>query len=75
MSNEPPVPRLSGEQISALKFAAHRQLSRWANKPWLSAHQDAQRRALRHAVHVLHDKAFANGCELRTSDAHQNVGG
>jgi len=57
--------RLSGEEIVALKFAAHRQLSRWANKPQLSAHQHAQRTALKRAVHVLHDKAFAHGCQLR----------
>ena len=57
--------RLSGDEILALKFAAHRQLSRWASKPSLSAHQHAQRAALKHAVHVLQDKAFAHGCELR----------
>jgi len=42
MSAGPSV-RLSGNEILALKFAAHRQLSRWANKPELSAHQHAQR--------------------------------
>jgi hypothetical protein len=57
--------RLSGDEILALKFAAHRQLSRWASKPSLSAHQHAQRAALKRAVHVLQDRAFAHGCELR----------
>jgi hypothetical protein len=57
--------RLSGDEILALKFAAHRQLSRWASKPSLSAHQHGQRAALKRAVHVLQDKALAHGCELR----------
>ncbi|MGI9099576.1 MAG: hypothetical protein ACR2H2_13990 [Solirubrobacteraceae bacterium] len=60
-----PSARLSGEEIVALKFAAHRQLSRWASKPELSAHQRAQRAALKRAVQVLQDKALAHGCELR----------
>jgi len=59
------VARLDGDEILALKFAAHRQLSRWASKPGLSAHQQAQRVALKRAVQVLQDKAFAHGCELR----------
>jgi hypothetical protein len=57
--------RLSGDEILALKFAAHRQLSRWASKPSLSAHQHGQRAALKRAVHVLQDNALAHGCELR----------
>lgn len=57
--------RLSGDEILALRFAAHRQLTRWASKSGLSAHQHAQRAALRRAVQVLHDKAFEHGCELR----------
>jgi hypothetical protein len=57
--------RLSGDEILALKFAAHRQLSRWASKPSLSAHQHAQRAALKRAVHVLQDRVFAHGCQLR----------
>jgi hypothetical protein len=59
-----PTSRLSGDQVTALKFAAHRQLARWANKPKLSPHQHGQRSALRGAVHVLQDEAFAHGCEL-----------
>jgi hypothetical protein len=58
-------PRLSGEQVQALKFAAHRQLARWSNKPKLSPRQHAQRYALKRAVHTLQDPAFADGCALR----------
>jgi len=61
--------RLSGEQVSALKFAAHRQLARWSSKPKLSPHQRDQRSALRGAVRVLQDEALAGGCELRVPDA------
>ena len=64
-----PARRLSGDDILALKFAAHRQLARWAKKPSLSPRQHAQRNALKRAVRVLQDQAFAHGCELRaTSD-------
>jgi len=65
MSGEPAA-RLLGDEVVALKFAAHRQLSRWA-RPGLSSHQHAQRAALRHAVRVLQDRAFVRGCELRVS--------
>lgn len=51
--------------MSVLKFAAHRQLTRWANKRELSPRQHAQRVALLRAVRVLEDSAFAHGCELR----------
>jgi hypothetical protein len=63
MSNAP-AGRLSGEDILALKFAAHRQLARWAKKPSLSPRQHTQRNALKRAVRVLQDEAFADGCEL-----------
>jgi hypothetical protein len=66
---EPLTRRLTGEEIVALKFAAHRQLTRWANKPRLSDHQHAQRSALRRAVRLLQDEAFAHGCELRSARA------
>ena len=56
--------RLAAEEIAALKFAVHRQLARWANKPTLSSHQHARRNALKRAVHILHDNAFSSGCEL-----------
>jgi hypothetical protein len=75
MSAEPRTPRLSGDQILALKFAAHRQLARWANKPGLSSHQHAQRSALRNAVRILQDQAFARGCELRVPDVEENADG
>ena len=75
MSDEPLFSRLSGDQVTALKFAAHRQLARWANKPRLSEHQHGQRVALKGAVRVLQDQAFAQGCELRIPDAEGNVDG
>jgi hypothetical protein len=51
--------RLSGDQVMALRFAAHRQLARWSNKPRLSPHQHAQRTALRAAVRILQVDAFS----------------
>jgi len=57
----------------ALKFAAHRQLARWSNKPRLSPHQHGQRSALKGAVLVLQDEAFAHGCELRALHTKQDV--
>ena len=69
MTSDESAPRLSGDQILALKFAAHRQLARWANKPQLSAHQHGQRSALKGAVQILQDQAFARGCELRVPSA------
>jgi hypothetical protein len=65
--------RLSGEQVMALKFAAHRQLARWSNKPKLSPHQHGQRSALKSAVRILQDQAFAGGCELRVPDADGHI--
>jgi hypothetical protein len=70
MSGEPLTSCLSGDQVVALKFAAHRQLARWSNKPRLSPRQDRQRAALKSAVGVLQDQAFAHGCELRVPAAH-----
>ncbi len=61
--------RLSADEIVALKFAAHRQLSRWASKAGLSTHQHAQRAALKRAVHVLQNKTFTHGCELQAPSA------
>ncbi|MGH2941357.1 MAG: hypothetical protein ACRDLN_01085 [Solirubrobacteraceae bacterium] len=65
--------RLSGEEMRALKFASHRQLSRWTGKPGLSPGQHAQRAALKSAVQVLQDKAFAHGCELRAGGAEEDA--
>jgi hypothetical protein len=64
--------RLSGEQVTALKFAAHRQLVRWANKPRLSEHQHGQRLALKGAVRALQDPVFSHGCELRVPKAEDD---
>ncbi len=65
MSDEPLTSHLSGDQVLALKFAVHRQLARWSTKPKLSPHQHGQRSALKKAVRILQDEAFAHGCELR----------
>jgi hypothetical protein len=72
MSDELPS-RLSGDEVLALKFAAHRQLARWANKPKLSPRQHRQRTALTSALRLLQNQAFAHGCELRVPDAEGDV--
>jgi len=64
MTDRPPADRLSGDEIQALKFAAHRQLARWSNKRDLSLRQHAQRTALARAVRIVGDHVFAHGCEL-----------
>jgi hypothetical protein len=69
-----PAARLSGDEIVALKFAAHRQLSRWA-RPGLSAHQHQQRAALRRAVRKLQGKALARDSELCVLSKNGNVDG
>jgi hypothetical protein len=56
--------RLSREEVQALKFAAHRQLARWAKNSQLRPRQREQRAALVRAVRALEDQAFADGCEL-----------
>jgi hypothetical protein len=60
--------RLTSDEIQALKFAAHRQLARWANKHELQPRTRARRTALVRAVRILEDKALADGCELRATD-------
>jgi len=67
MSDTPASSRLSREEVLALRFAAHRQLARWAKKPRLSPDQHTRRNALKRAVGVLHDPAFAHGCELHAT--------
>ena len=57
-------PRLSSEEIGALKFAAHRQLSRWAKNRELRPRQQARRDALLSAVRVLADNTLRGGCQL-----------
>ena len=74
MSDEPSA-RLSSDEVLALKFAGHRQLARWVNKPRLSPHQHARRSALKSAVRVLQDQAFYGGCELRRPREEGNAGG
>jgi superfamily II DNA or RNA helicase len=59
-----PLRQLPREEVQALKFAAHRQLARWAQKPSLRPRQREQRKALVRAVRSLEDPAFAGGCEL-----------
>ena len=73
MSGASQTRRLSADEVVALKFAAHRQLARWANKPRLSSHQHAQRAALKRAVHVLQDHALADGCEIHVPSEEDNV--
>jgi hypothetical protein len=68
MSAEVPA-RLSSDEIAALKFAANRQLARWANKSRLSEYQHSQRAVLRRAVRVLQDDKLAHGCDLQALDA------
>lgn len=63
--SDAPTPRLSGDEIRALRFAARRQLTRWANRGELQQNEHAQRAALIRAVRVFDDRAFAGGCELR----------
>ena len=71
MSDASAARRLSGEEIMALKFAAHRQLARWAKKPQLSPEQHARRNALKRAVAALHHQTFADGCDLHAPNTGQ----
>lgn len=64
MSN-PPVDRLSANEIVALKFAAHRQLARWANRRPLKPQENVRRIALIRAVRTLQHHAYSEGCERR----------
>jgi hypothetical protein len=57
--------RLTREEVQALKFAAHRQLARWAKNNQLRPRQREQRAALVRAVRILEDQAFAEGVALR----------
>ena len=70
---DPPVQCLSGDEVVALKFAAHRQLARWAHKGDLSRRQHARRAALVRAVRILQDKAFADGCQLHAAPREENI--
>lgn len=68
-----PTRRLSGEEIAALRFAAHRQLARWSDKPRLTPDKHTQRNALKRAVRVLQDNAFTGGCELLAPEDEQRA--
>lgn len=63
-----PTQRLSREEVQALKFAAHRQLARWAKSNQLRSRQREQRAALVRAVRILEGRPFNDGCELRATD-------
>ena len=63
MSDRPQ--RLSREEVQALKFAARRQLARWAKSRPQASRQQARRDALIRAARTLEDPVFADGCELR----------
>lgn len=65
--NDVPTQHLTRDQILALKFAAHRQLARWAKTRQLQPPQRARRAALVHAVRILEHHAYAHGCELRAT--------
>jgi hypothetical protein len=56
---------LSRDEVLVLKYAAHRQLARWAKARPLQPRQRERRAALIAAVRTLEDPMFANGCELR----------
>jgi hypothetical protein len=73
MTDQPTTERLSGEEVTALKAAAHRQLARWAKKSELSPHQRAQRAALARAVRILANHSFAQGCELHVASGEDNA--
>jgi hypothetical protein len=62
--SEDPHQQLSADEIVVLKFAAHRQLARWAQKRELSPRQRVRRIALVRAARKLEDKALAQGCDL-----------
>lgn len=59
--------RLTREELLALKFAAHRQLARWAKSGPLQPRQRARRDALVRAVRTLEGRALIESCELRAT--------
>ena len=63
-----PTQRLSRDEVRALKYAAHRQLARWAKARPLHPRQHERRAALVTAVRTLEDPSFMHGYELRTAD-------
>jgi hypothetical protein len=73
MTERSTADRLSDDEVQALKFAAHRQLTRWANNRDLQPHQRAQRAALARAARVVGAHAFARGCELHELPCEENA--
>jgi hypothetical protein len=67
VSDDAPAHRIARDEVAALKFAAHRQLARWAKRGHLRPRESERRAALVRAVRTLEDQAFADGCELRAS--------
>lgn len=59
---------LTPEEIKALKFAGHRQLSRWARKRQLSPRDHSMRTAMIRAVQKLDEDPGGRGIELRAID-------
>jgi hypothetical protein len=61
MTDQPDAnhPQLNRDELLALKFAAHRQLSRWARSRPLGARTQARRDALLSAVRTLDDARIA----------------
>ena len=66
-TSDGPTRYLSGDEMAVLRFAAHRQLTQWADKRELAPRQHAQRVALLRAARVLDDEAFAPGCVLHVT--------
>jgi hypothetical protein len=64
--------RLSSEELGALKFAARRQLSRWAKNRDLLPVQRARRDALLSAVRTLADDTLRDGCRLQPTRGVQD---
>lgn len=60
--------RLEPEEVKALKFAGHRQLSRWAKKRALTPRDHAVRTALIRAVQKLDEDAPGRAFELQAID-------
>jgi hypothetical protein len=65
--SDAPAPRLSRAEITALTFAARRQLTRWARRTDLQPREHEQRATLIRAVRTLELPALAAGCELRAT--------
>jgi hypothetical protein len=65
--SDEPTRRLTGDELLALKLAAHSQLAKWVKSRHLRSRQLDHRAALLRAVRILEDQALADGCELRAT--------